>query len=133
MVEGDPDEIACRSALEALGADLDRRSISVLSVGGQTEMPTFAELLAGLRIPVIALVDEDPNNRNSADNRARIAAHLPGTNILLQMPNLQTLWNLQRKPDRVAAMTSFPAACANPQSIPQVYRDLQVLLDALAP
>ena len=38
--------------------------------------------------------------------------------------------NLQRQPDQVAVTTSFPATCANPRSIPQVYRDLQVLLDA---
>jgi putative ATP-dependent endonuclease of the OLD family len=133
LVEGDPDEIACRSALEALGADLDRRSISVLSVGGQAEIPVFAELLAGLRIPAIALVDEDPGNANSAANRARIAQHLPAANMLLQTPNLETLWGLPQKPDRVEAMTTFPGLCANRQNIPQVYRDLQVRLDHLAP
>jgi predicted ATP-dependent endonuclease of OLD family len=133
LVEGDPDEIACRSALEALGTDLDRRSVSVLWVGGQTEIPIFAELLTGLGIPAIALVDEDPGNQNSAANRARIAQHLPAGQILLQRPDLETLWNLAEKPDRITAMTAFPAACAVAQNIPQVYRDLQALLSALAP
>jgi predicted ATP-dependent endonuclease of OLD family len=133
LVEGDPDEIACRSALEALGVNLDRRSISILSVGGQGEIPIFAELLTGLQIPAIALVDEDPGNITSATNRARIAQHLPAARILLQAPNLETVWGLAHKPDRVDAMTTFPQSCANLQNIPQVYRDLQTLLDQLAP
>lgn len=133
LVEGDPDEVACRSALEALGVNLDRRSISILSVGGQAEIPIFAELLTGLHIHAIALVDEDPGNANSVANRARIAQHLPADRILLQAPNLESLWGLPHKPDRVDAMTAFPQLCANPQNIPQVYRDLQALLDQLAP
>jgi putative ATP-dependent endonuclease of OLD family len=133
LVEGDPDEIACRSALEALGADLDRRSISVLGVGGQGEIPIFSELLTGLHIPAIALVDEDPGNAVSLANRARVGQHLPAANILLQRPNLETLWGLQQKPSRVEAMVIFPASCAQPQNIPQVYRDLQALLDQFAP
>ena len=133
LVEGDPDDIACRSAHEALGADLDRRSISLLSAGGQTEVPTFAELLTGLGIPAIALVDEDPGNANSAANRARIGQHLPAAQMLLQRPTLEGLWSLQRKPDRPTAMSTFPGACANARNIPQVYRDLQMLLDRIAP
>lgn len=133
LVEGDPDEIACRSALEALGVDLDRRSISILSAGGQTEIPIFTALLKGLRIPAIALVDEDPGNANSAANRTRIRQHLPAAHILLQAPNLEILWGLQHKPDRVEAMAMFPESCTNQQNIPHVYRDLQVLLGHLAP
>lgn len=133
LVEGDPDEIACRASLDALGADLDRRSISIVAVGGQAEIPVFAELLAGLTIPTIALVDEDPNNPVSAATRQRIAQHLPAANILMQQPNLETLWNLPRKPGRIEAMTIFPATVANAQNIPQVYRDVEALLRQLAP
>ncbi len=133
LVEGDPDEIACRASLEGLGADLDRRSISIISAGGQAEIPIFAELLAGLAIPTLALVDEDPQNASSAATRQRIAQHLPAANIFLQRPNLETLWNLPHKPGRVEAMTVFPATVANPQHIPQVYRDLDTLLHQLAP
>jgi putative ATP-dependent endonuclease of OLD family len=133
LVEGDPDEIACRAALDALGADLDRRSISIVAVGGQSEIPVFAELLEGLHIPAIALVDEDPTNRGSAANRARIAEHLAAAQILLQRPNLETLWALARKPNRVDSMATFPATCRTPANIPQVYRDLEALLRRLAP
>jgi predicted ATP-dependent endonuclease of OLD family len=133
LVEGAPDEIACRSALDALGTNLDRRSISILSVGGQTEIPIFAELLSGLNINAIALVDEDPGNAASAANRAAIGHHLPAANILVQRPNLETLWHLPQKPKRVEAMVTFPMACTNPMNIPQVYRDLRQLLDHFAP
>lgn len=133
LVEGDPDEIACRAALEELGSDLDRRSISVLSVGGQAEMPIFAELLTGLHVSAVALVDEDPGNANSAAIRARIAQHLPATNILLQSPNLETLWGLHHKPSRVDSMTTFPTISSNPLDIPQVYSDVDALLHQLVP
>jgi predicted ATP-dependent endonuclease of OLD family len=133
LVEGDPDEIACRAALASVGADLDRRSISIVSVGGQTEIPVFAELLTGLSIPAVALVDEDPTNALSAATRGRIGQHLPPANILLQRPNLERMWGLQQKPNRVEAMAVFPAATANPQNVPQVYRDLEILLRQLAP
>ncbi len=133
LVEGDVDEIACRSALEALGTDLDRRSISILSVGGLSEIAIFAELLTGLGIPAVALVDQDPGNAVSAGRRAAIAQHLPAAQLLLQVPSLEGLWGLAQKPTRVDAMAHFPAASANPQDIPQVYRDLQVLLGNLAP
>jgi|SRR5580704_4942409 putative ATP-dependent endonuclease of OLD family len=133
LLEGDPDEIACRASLEALGMDLDKRSISLIAVGGQAEIPVFAELLAGLRIPSIALVDEDPGNASSAANRARIGQHLPPAHIMLQSPTLETLWGLATKPKRVVAMRTFPAACAVAQNIPQVYRDLRILLGNLAP
>src|SRR5260370_5003017 len=89
LVEGEVDEIACRSALEALGTDLDRRSISILSVGGLSEIAIFAELLTGLGIPAVALVDQDPGNAVSAGRRAAIAQHLPAAQLLLQVPSLE--------------------------------------------
>jgi predicted ATP-dependent endonuclease of OLD family len=133
LLEGDPDEIACRAALTSMETDLDRRSISILAVGGQNEIPIFAELLAGLDVPAVALVDEDPGNQASAAARTRIALHIPNARILLQSPNLETLWGLQQKPSRVDAMEVFAAACANAQNVPQVYRDLNTLLSQLAP
>jgi predicted ATP-dependent endonuclease of OLD family len=133
LVEGDVDEIACRSALEALGTDLDRRSISILSVGGLSEIAILAELLTGLKIPAIALVDEDPNNNVSAAKRAVIVQHIPAGQLLLQVPRLEGLWGLQQKPSRVDAMANFPTTCATPANIPQVYGDLQTLLATLAP
>lgn len=133
LVEGDPDEIACRIALASLGTDLDRRSISIVAVGGQNEIPVFAELLAGLHVPSVALVDEDPANPASAATRGRIAQHIPRAQILLQSPNLETVWGLPQKPTRTDAMTTFPTACASPQNIPQVYRDLNALLTQLVP
>ena len=133
LLEGDPDEIACRASLEALGIDLDKRSISLIAVGGLAEIPVFAELLSGLGIPTIALVDEDPGNASSAGLRATIAHHLPPAHIMLQSPRLETLWGLANKPKRVVAMTTFPTTCAVVANIPQVYRDLRALLDTLAP
>jgi putative ATP-dependent endonuclease of OLD family len=133
LVEGFADEVACRSALEGLGVDLDRKSISVIWVGGISEIAIFAELLRGLQIPVVALIDEDPNNQKTAAQITKLGHVLPAAQIVLQSPKLEGLWGLADKPGRVEAMTIFPARCANPQNIPQTYRDVEALLAKLAP
>lgn len=125
LVEGDPDEIACKCALEAQGLELDRQSISVIALGGNQEIPTVAELLSGLGIPTIALIDGDPGNAQTAALRTRIEEILGPENTFLTSPNLEGLFNLPRKPSRVEAMTFFPSWSTNTASmIPQVYRDL---------
>ena len=86
----------CRSRCGAFSVEniAENYPGSIIAVGGQTEIPVFSELLAGLMIPTFAVVDEDPNNLASAAVRQRIAQHLPAANILLQRPNLETMWNL---------------------------------------
>jgi putative ATP-dependent endonuclease of the OLD family len=133
LVEGDPDEIACRAAMEALHADLDRRSISIISVSGQTEMPVFAELLTGLKVSCVALMDEDPGNAASAATRQRVGQYLPAANLILQRPNLETVWGLPQKPSKVESMTTFPARCANPANIPPLYADVRDRLRRAVP
>jgi len=125
LVEGDPDEIACRCALEHLTLDLDRQSISVLSVGGKDEIGPIAQLLLALGIPTFALVDEDPGNPNSAATQASIVAIVGPNRVFLQRPDLEGLFALATKPSRLRAMTIFPAWFANGANVtPQVYVDL---------
>lgn len=132
LVEGEPDEIAVRSGLEAQGVELDRSSVSVVSVGGQAEVCVVGELLRGFRIPVIAVVDEDPGNPNSAATRGRIRQKLGAQNLFLQRPNLEGLFELGQKPSRVEAMDTFPRMFRDANRIPQVYRDVAVRIRRLA-
>lgn len=109
LVEGDPDEIACRCALEFQGLELDKDSVSVVPLGGKDEIPVVAELLARLGIPTIALMDEDPGNTQTAATRARVEELLGPDKVLVQSPNLEWLFQLNHKPKRVEAMEVFPA------------------------
>lgn len=132
LVEADPDEVACRCALELNGLELDKQSISVISLGGIGEIPFVAELLVGLDIPTLALTDEDPGNATTAQTRTRIEQIIGQTNSFIQTPNLETLFGLPRKPSRIDAITTFPAWFANPaNSCPQVYIDLAARIGAL--
>jgi predicted ATP-dependent endonuclease of OLD family len=131
LTEGDPDEIACRCALEREGLDLDRQSISVVSLGGKDEVETVGHLLMALGIPTFALLDEDPGNADSAATQARAAAAVGADHLLLQRPNLEGVFGLGRKLRRGQAMAWFPAWFAEAgNATPQVYRDLAAGIQA---
>jgi predicted ATP-dependent endonuclease of OLD family len=134
LVEADPDEIACRCALEAQQIELDKKSISVVPASGKDEIPIIAQLLAGLHIPTLALLDEDPGNQSTAQTVTRIQQVLGAPNVFLQSPNLEGLFGLARKPTRVEAMTHFPqhfANAANP--MPPVYTQMAARINQIVP
>jgi hypothetical protein len=108
LTEGDPDEIATRCALEYQGMELDKRSISVIPVGGIREIPIIAQLLMGLNIPTLAVIDEDPGNPNTAAARLAIEVVTSAQNVFIQSPNLETLFGLANKPRKIDAMAIFP-------------------------
>jgi len=60
VVEGDAERMAMPLAFQLSGVDADRANISIVAAGGKPGVPFFAQMLAGLRIPFVALVDEDP-------------------------------------------------------------------------
>jgi predicted ATP-dependent endonuclease of OLD family len=45
-----------------LGLELDKESVSVLALGGKGDLPIVAELLQGLSIPTLVLMDKDPGD-----------------------------------------------------------------------
>lgn len=59
FVEGKDDLFAVRTILQKRGADLDGRSVSIVSVGGVENLPEYARLAAQLKIPWCAVTDED--------------------------------------------------------------------------
>jgi putative ATP-dependent endonuclease of the OLD family len=130
LVEGESDEIACKASLRSLGVDLDRSSISVLAVGGVTEMPPFSELLQALGIPTICISDEDPGNRVTAAAIAQVQAVLGAPNVFLCSPNLEGVWALRNKPSRIEAMSVFPQAVARGVQ-PDVYVQVQRRIQAI--
>jgi putative ATP-dependent endonuclease of OLD family len=123
LVEGPGDEVACRCALEAQGLDLDRQSISVIDVGGNSEVPPLAQVLVQFDTPTLALLDEDPGNTNTAAILTQTKEILSSVNLFIQRPKLEGIFGLRSKPSRVQAMSLFPGWFAlNP--VPQPYVDL---------
>lgn len=132
LTEGDPDEIACRCAMDRLGVDLDRRSISILALGGKDEIAVVSHLLVALGIPVFALLDEDPGNADSAATRGRVAGIVGPQRVLLHRPTLEGMFGLPRKPNKVHAMANFPQWFGRAGNLtPQVYVDLAAALNAV--
>lgn len=130
LVEGDADEIACKAAFEAIGVATDRDGISILGLGGISEIAPVAEMLVAFGIPTVAIVDEDPGNASTARANARITANLTAANVFQQRPDLETLFGLVGKPDRVAAMTAFPAYFGA-NAVQQVYQDAAARVAAI--
>lgn len=130
LVEGDADEVACRCALEQLGMELDKLSISVLAVGGVGEIPLIGQLLSALGVPVIALVDQDPGNAKTAAVVAAIQNAIGANNVFLQVPGLEGILGLAKKPNRVVSMETFPAWFAA-NALPPVYADVRNCIVAL--
>ena len=126
LTEGPADEIACRCALEKLYVELDRQSVSVVSLGGKNEIPIVAEVLAGLGIPTVGLMDEDPSDPSTLQVRMRIEQILGCSGLFLQSPNLEGLYGLSGKPGRAEAIAFFPIWFAQASNaVPQVYLDLK--------
>lgn len=131
LAEGEPDEIAIRCALENQGLQLDQDSVSVLGVGGKTEVMVLAELISAFGVPTIAVLDEDPGDAASAANLARVQALITNANVFTQNPNLEGLVGLAAKPSKVEAMLDFPQRFRVGQAVPQVYQDVAARIRAL--
>lgn len=131
LTEGEPDEIAVRCAVENQGLQLDQDSVSVLGVGGKTEVMVLAELISAFGVPTIAVLDEDPGDAASAANLARVQATISNANVFIQTPNLEGLVGLASKPSKVEAMLDFPHRFRAGQAVPLVYQDLAARIRAL--
>jgi predicted ATP-dependent endonuclease of OLD family len=135
LSEGPADEIACRCALEKLGIELDRLNISVLGMDSISDIATPARLLKDFKIRTIALVDEDPGNRESAKAREKIIEVLGKEKVFIQQPNLEGMFGLERKPKRVDALAFFPEwfESQSRKEVPQVYKEIKAYIDTVFP
>lgn len=126
LTEGPTDEIACKCALEKLGVELDKESVSVLGLGSKGDLPVVAELLQGLSIPAIVLMDEDPGDATTQAVIDRVRQIVHEENLFLQRPRLETVFGLTRKPSRADALDLFPAwfAARDHTGVPSPYPDL---------
>lgn len=128
LVEGAPDRIACRLALEKLGVEVDRESISITECGGSGDIKAIATVLKLFQILAYTLLDEDPGNPNTAKIIGELKDLLGNQAVFLQRPNLEGVLGLPNKPNKADAMKNLPQLF-EARDVPQVYRDLKAALD----
>lgn len=107
LVEGPDDKIACKMALENLGMELDKESISITECGGNTAIKSISEILKLFNISTYVLTDEDPSNPTTAKIINELKEVLGDDKVLLQSPNLEGMFGLSKKPSKAEALTFF--------------------------
>ncbi|HHT9120865.1 MAG TPA: TOPRIM nucleotidyl transferase/hydrolase domain-containing protein [Candidatus Hypogeohydataceae bacterium YC41] len=124
LVEGSADKIACRSALEKLGIELDKESVSIGNCGSNTAIEQISKVLKLFNIPTYALIDKDPGNGNTRKIRLKLESILGDKNVFLQKPNLEGMFSLSKKPSKAEALKFFPQWFKT-NSLPEVYKALK--------
>ena len=130
LVEGFNDRIGCKLALESLGFELDKHSISVTDCGSNSAIKPVSELLDQFNIPTCALIDEDPSDPNTAKIIQDLRTILDNENVLLQSPDLEGMFGLSKKLDKAEALKFFPTWFSQ-NSPPQVYTRLKNRIDEI--
>lgn len=124
LVEGPDDKIACRLALEKLGMELDKESISITECGGNTAIKPISEILNLFDVSTYVLMDEDPLNPNTAKITSELQSFLGSDKVLLQCPDLEGMFALSKRLSKAEALIFFPNwfSANNP---PEVYKQLK--------
>jgi putative ATP-dependent endonuclease of OLD family len=127
LVEGAPDRIACQLALEKLGIEANKASISITECGGDGDMKAIALTLKIFGIPTFPLIDEDPGNTATQAIIKELESITGSGRVFLQKPNLEGMFGLTHKPSKVDAMRLFPQ-WFSVNKVPTVYEELQKTL-----
>jgi len=129
LVEDFPDKIACQLALEKLGIELDKESISITECRSNTAVKPVSEVLKFFKIPTYALIDEDPGNPNTERIISELKSFLGDNNIFLQKPNLEGIFDLPKKLSKAEALKYFSEYFYKKEAkIPDVYKKLKARL-----
>ncbi|MCK4444734.1 MAG: ATP-dependent endonuclease, partial [Thermoplasmata archaeon] len=78
LVEGPTEAVVFPMFADKLEADLDGMGVSIIDVGGKTNIPRFMKVLNAFRIRYLAMYDVDPGKENSEEQNRAIAEALDG-------------------------------------------------------
>ncbi len=126
LVEGPNDEIACKAMLEKLEININKLNISVVACGGIANIIPISKVLYALNIRTIALVDEDPGNPVTLSRINAIKDVISENNIYFQTPNLEGLFDVQKKFEKSYALDFFQNY---DEEIPDVYHKIKSELE----
>uniref|UniRef100_A0A7C4XSN4 ATP-dependent endonuclease n=1 Tax=Caldisericum exile TaxID=693075 RepID=A0A7C4XSN4_9BACT len=93
LVEGYSDKIACRSALERLGLDLDDKNVSIIDCGGVKEIPKLAKVFKAFKFKVYVLLDDDDDAKKRIETLKDIVGN---DNVFIQSPDLEGMLGRER-------------------------------------
>lgn len=124
LVEGPADRIACKFALEKLGIELDKLNISIIECNSNTGIRPMAEVLQSFNIETYALIDEDPGNPETQKHIHAVKGLIGDARVLLQEPNLEGIFGLDKKPNKREALEFFPNYFKH-NDPPQIYIELK--------
>ena len=118
LVEGQTEKLAFPFVFEALGHDLDREGISIISCGGESNIPLFARVCHAAGVPFIAVFDRDaPVGRRPAYSTRQLnalIARLAGPGGCRARPRLRGGRGSHRPPPSQARAGVAAAALPDP-------------------
>jgi hypothetical protein len=139
LVEGQTEKLAFPFVFDALGHDLDREGISIISCGGKSNIPLFARACRATGVPFIAVYDRDaPIGRRPTYTTRRLNALIaqiagPGRFVMLA-PDFEAAAGLashRHKPEQAwRALQSLPPERIPAPLVDAVQRALALARDA---
>lgn len=121
LVEGDAERMAMPFAFNLLRVDPDRANVSVVETGGKDSIPFLARILAGLEIPFVALVDEDPGKTTGEPLTRQIRDAAANTGkVVVMCPDFEGVCGVEGKlkpAEAIKLFESFRSADELPSSI----------------
>ncbi|MBM4408983.1 MAG: hypothetical protein FJ038_10390 [Chloroflexi bacterium] len=100
LVEGQTERLALPFVFSAMGHDPDAEGISIVEVGGKSNLPLAASLLRQLGIPFVVVHDADRDPVDSVTER-RIREAAGGAPIVRLVPDFEAAAGLRRHEDKV--------------------------------
>lgn len=99
LVEGQTERLALPFVFRAFGHDPDAEGISIVEVGGKSNLPLAASLLRQLAIPFVVVHDADRGADAETDRRIQAAARdLP---VVRLVPDFEAAAGLSSHSDKV--------------------------------
>ena len=130
LVEGQTEKQSLPAVFRALGHDVDQLGISIVEVGGKSNLPLYGRVLAELAIPFVVVFDSDRGAPAAADNAA-IHAAAAGAPIFTFEPDFEAAAGLKSHEDKVInAWRRF--SLLTPERIPPIFRAIVDAAVALA-
>ena len=100
LVEGQTERLSLPFLFRAMGHDLDAEGISVVEVGGKSNLPAAARLLRELGIPFVTVFDAD-KGRASAELDAAIRSAAAGEPTVRLVPDFEAVAGFRSRDDKV--------------------------------
>jgi hypothetical protein len=130
LVEGQTEKQSLPAVFRTLGHDVDQLGISIVEVGGKSNLPLYARVLAELAIPFVVVFDSDSGAPAAGENAAIRAAAGDAPTFAFE-PDFEAAAGLRSHEDKVInAWRRFSQT--TPGRVPSIFRAIVETTVALA-